>query len=63
MHRQREKETCKDRQIWRKQQMCERTVKHSRTNSANSSMPAPRSDKWEQRALIRCSARVIGSVR
>ena len=44
--RQNEKETCEDRQLWRKQQTCERTVKHGRTNSANSSIPARRGDKW-----------------
>lgn len=60
--RQRENKTCKDGQVRRKQQTCERTVKRSGTKSANSSMPAPRGDKWEQRGLIRCSARVIGSV-
>ena len=46
--KEKEKKTRKGKPIWRKQQMCVRTVKHGRTNSANSSMPAPRGDKWEQ---------------
>lgn len=36
--------------------------RHGRANRANSSMPVPRGDKWEQWFLIRCSARVICSV-
>lgn len=49
----------------RAQQMCEMFSPRApqvRAEQANSSTPSPRGDKWEQRVLIRCSARVIGSV-
>lgn len=69
--RQREKETCKDREIRSKQQMCEGKVKlwpcpPGGTAEKTEQIPPclhPKVINGSKQALIRCSTRVISSVR
>lgn len=55
--RQREKETKKRQTDMEKTTDVWEDGEERQKNRANSSMPEPRGDKWEQRALIRCSRR------
>lgn len=45
--------------VWEDSRALPRDAWSTADQTANSSMPAARGDKWEQRATIRCSARVI----